>query len=293
MHLTQKKVSGLQSNGSPQWFNDDETAGLRLFVGAKRGKTWYLSFRDKGRKLSHKLGSADALTVAQARELAKAFLGKMANGERPHDKTPTPKNITLGALLSDFYEQWLLAERKGGKATAAMIRSTFKQFMHNPAADLTIITLEKWRAARLSDGTKRATINRLAGALKSMLNWAVEHEILEVNPIERFRPIKESDSDGIVRYLSDDERTRLFAALDERESLMRNGRDSHNLWRKSRKLPPMPAMAGEYADYLKPLTIVALNTGARREERGAVRLEMGRCGLGEKDRPVYRRQREE
>jgi hypothetical protein len=31
-------------------------------------------------------------------------------------------------------------------------------------------------------------------------------------------------------------------------------------------------MNGEYADYLKPLTVVALNTGARR----SVRVEVGR-----------------
>jgi integrase len=254
----------LQANGSPQWFSDDEIAGLRLFVGKKKGKTWYLSFRDNGRKLSHKIGSADVLTVAQARELARAFLVKIAGGERPHDKTPTPKNITLGELLTDLYEKWLLAERKGGKATAAMIRSTFKRFMNLPAADLNVVMLEKWRADRLSDGTKRATINRLSGALKSMLNWAVEREMLETNPIERFRPMRENDSDGIVRYLTDEERSRLMAALDEREALMRNGRDSHNLWLKSRGLPEIPAMIGEYADYLKPLTIVALNTGARR-----------------------------
>jgi integrase len=97
-----------------------------------------------------------------------------------------------------------------------------------------------------------------------MLNWAVQLGILEANPIAKLRPVSERDSDEIVRYLSSDERARLMAALDERESLMRNGRDSHNLWLKSRKLPARPAMNGEYADYLKPLTIVALNTGARR-----------------------------
>jgi hypothetical protein len=157
LHLTQKKVSALQANGSPQWFSDDELAGLRLFVGAKKGKTWYLSFRDNGQRLSHKLGSADALTVAQARELARDFLSKLAHGENPHDKTPTPQNITLGELLTDLYEKWLLAERKGGKATAAMIRSTFNQFLNKPAASLNVIMLEKWRAARMDGGTKRAT----------------------------------------------------------------------------------------------------------------------------------------
>jgi integrase len=107
-------------------------------------------------------------------------------------------------------------------------------------------------------------LNRLAGALKTMLNWAVQRGHIETNPIARLSHLKENDSDGIVRYLSDDERTRLFAALDEREAEKRSGRDSHNKWLKARKKPLNPALPGEYADYLKPLTILALNTGARR-----------------------------
>jgi integrase len=192
------------------------------------------------------------------------FRNKLAHGENPHDTTPTPENITLGALLSGFYEPWLLDERKGGKATANVIRSTFKAFLDKPAADLTVLALERWRNGRIKDKTKRATLNRLAGALKSMLNWSVQRSILEKNPIEKFRPLRESDSDGIVRYLTDDERERLINALDERESDIRNGRDSHNLWLKARRKPPRPALSGEFADFLKPLTLIALNTGARR-----------------------------
>jgi integrase len=237
---------------------------LSLYVGTTGKKTWYLLFHAEGKRVKHKIGDASVLTAEQARELARDFLNKLAHGENPHDKQETPENITLGALLTDLYEKWLLAERKGGKATAAMIRSTFKAFLNKPVAALTVLSLEKWRAERLADGTKRATVNRLSGALKSMLNWAVQRSIIEANPIAKLRPVSERDSDGIIRFLSDDERTRLMAALDEREALRREGRDSHNLWLKARGKPLMPALQGEFADFLKPLTLIALNTGARR-----------------------------
>jgi integrase len=262
--LTQKKINSFQPNGKQQYVSDGEVPGLSLFIGTTGKKTWYLFFRADGKRAKHKIGDATVLTAEQARELARDFLNKLAHGENPHDKPVTSENITLGVLLANFYEPWLLAERKGGKATSAMIRSTFKQFLNKPAADLTILALEQWRNGRLKDETKRATINRLAGALKSMLNWAVQRSILEKNPIEKFRPLRESDSDGIVRYLADDERERLMNALDERETLMRAGRDSHNLWLKARGKSPRLALSGEFADFLKPLTLVALNTGARR-----------------------------
>jgi integrase len=262
--LTQKKINSLRAGDKPQYIADGDVPGLSLYVGTTGKKTWYLFFRADGKRVKHKIGDASVLTAEQARGLARDFLNKLAHGENPHDRTETPENITLGSLLTELYEKWLLAERKGGKATAAMIRSTFKAFLSKPVVDLTVLSLEKWRAERLESGTKRATVNRLSGALKSMLNWAVQRSIIEANPIAKLRPVRENDSDGVVRFLSDDERARLMAALDEREALMREGRDSHNLWLKARGKPLMPALQGEYADHLKPLALVALNTGARR-----------------------------
>jgi integrase len=264
-HLTQKYINGLKANGNRQWINDDEVGGLRLYIGPQKGRTWYYSFRDDtGKRTTHRLGFADVMTLQQARDEARDFRNKLVHGENPHDTTPTPENITVGALLSGFYDPWLLAERKGGKATSDMIRSTFKAFLDKPVAGLTVLALEQWRNGRLKYKAKRATINRLAGALKSMFNWAVQRSLIEKNPIEKFRPLRENDSDGIIRYLSGKERERLMNALDEREALMRTGRDSHNLWLKARRKPPRVALSGEFADFLKPLTLVALNTGARR-----------------------------
>jgi integrase len=262
--LTQKKISSIHAAEKAQHIADGEVPGLSLYVGTSGKKVWYLLFRDGGRRGKHKIGDASVLAAEQARELARDFLNRLAHGENPHEAAMAPKEIYLGVLLSDIYEPWLAAERKGGKATAAMIRSTFKKFLNKPAAGLSVAALEKWRAGRLAGGTKRATVNRLAGALKSMLSWAAQRGIIETNPIEKMRPVRESDSDGITRYLSGDERARLMAALDGREERMRGGRDSHNLWLKARGRELMPVMSGEFADFLKPLVIVALNTGARR-----------------------------
>jgi integrase len=64
-----------------------------------------------------------------------------------------------------------------------------------------------------------------------------------------------------VRYLSPDEGRRLLAALDQREA---DGRSGHlNKWRRH----PFPkVIKGEFIDNLKPLVLLALNTGLRRGE---------------------------
>jgi integrase len=263
MKLNQKIVNTYQPNGMQQWINDDDVAGLRLFVGAKVGKTWWIRFRADGAQLSHKIGSADAVTVAQARDLARAFLAKLAAGENPHRHEPKPNNIKLGELV-DIYEPWVYANKKGGMHTVSMLRAAFEFLLKKRVIDLKVEVLETWQAQQVNGGRKKATTNRYCAALKALLSWGVDKGKITVNPLIRLKPQKETDSEPIIRYLTKAEYARLMTALDEREAKMRDGRDSHNIWLKGRRLPLMPAMKGEYADYLKPLVILALNTGARR-----------------------------
>jgi integrase len=88
---------------------------------------------------------------------------------------------------------------------------------------------------------------------------------MENNPIATLEHLSEKDSVKKVRYLTEDERTRLMAALDEREEEIRNRREGHNQWPQEKELENIPSIeSGEFADYLKPLIILCLNTGIRR-----------------------------
>lgn len=47
------------------------------------------------------------------------------------------------------------------------------------------------------------------------MNWGVHVGILEKNPLARLHSLKETDSEHIVRYLSNSERERLYKELDK------------------------------------------------------------------------------
>jgi integrase len=169
-------------------------------------------------------------------------------------------------LLADFislYEPERIREHKAGQFTVNMIRSAFKKLLSRRIDDLTSKDFMTWRNERLDSGVKRVTINKNIVALRAALNWGVENKIIDVNPTTDIKMLKKDEKE-IVRYLDDDERKRLYDAMEAREEEIRDGRENHNQYLAERGLKTMPVIDGEFADYLKPMIVLTLNTGLRR-----------------------------
>jgi integrase len=101
--------------------------------------------------------------------------------------------------------------------------------------------------------------------IQSVLSRAVEWGVLDRHPLQGLKPMK-FDKAGRVRFLSAAEEAALRAALDTRHNRMRADRARFNEWRAARHLAPLPDLGGEMLDHLKPLVLLALNTGMRRGE---------------------------
>jgi integrase len=262
IRLTQLYINSIKPPEKPYWITDSGCENLRLYVGNKR-KVWYVGYRSgTGSYLNHKLGPAgEIITVAQARDMANDFMSRLKRGENPQKKQ-SPK-VTFGEFLAKEYKQWILLNHGSGKKTLNMLRSRFAFLLPRPLEEIHENDIEKWRLERQKTGVKAATINRCTASLRSVFSWAVKRGFMESNPLSRLEKLKEHDSDVKVRYLSEDERKRLMAALDAREKRLRFHRQNHNQHLAEREDELMPELNGKFADYLKPMVLVALNTGIR------------------------------
>jgi integrase len=263
VRFTQNYVSSIKPDpNKPLWITDALTDNLKLYVGTSGAKVWYVYYRLDGRKASHKLGPAgEVITVAQARDMANDFISRLKRGENPQKKQ-LPK-ITFGEFLTKEYEEWILLNHGSGKKTLNMLRSRFAFLLPRPLEEIHENDIEKWRLERQKAGVKAATINRCTASLRSAFSWAVKKGLMDSNPLSRLEKLKERDSDVKVRYLSEDERKRLMAALDAREKQLRSRRQNHNQHHAGREYELMPEPNGNFADYLKPMILVSLNTGIR------------------------------
>jgi integrase len=102
-----------------------------------------------------------------------------------------------------------------------------------PLADIKLESVERYQAARKAETTNRkaadgapretsgATVNRDLALLRTMLNKAVDWECLDASPIN-WRRVKKFNENGRERYLTANERKRLFAALDDSGPILSN-----------------------------------------------------------------------
>ena len=247
---------------------DTVIPGLHVRVG-NRTKNYYLRYSTpNGPRRNAKIGSAEGLSLAQARDIARSIIGDVAKGEDPAAKAPT-RDIPLHRYLEEYYIPWVVKNKKAGQNTAIILRNFIEFFGRNKMiSDLCRQDIEMWREEMRTRGNKAASINRKYGALRAALNWGVEMEILPCSPLVSMRGIKtlkETDSEEKIRYLSEEEEERLYGALKERDLEIRQKRRKHNEWCLARGRDPWPDLDNvAYADSLEPMITVSLKTGVRR-----------------------------
>lgn len=282
--ITVKSIPKFTPRDKPYEVTDK---GLVLRVQPSGATIFYAVIRVESRNVRYRIGSAGQFNVNSvgrwvfkpsihpdtARSILAKKKGEAADGvdpqaERKRKRTEQKeaKSKTVGGFFKLQYNPWLEAERKSGKATAKRIESCFEWLFDKPMVEITPFLIQGWRKKRLEAKRSPHTVNRDTVALKAMLSKAVEWNFLDKNPLAKLKRTKAEDNSR-VRYLTPDEETRLLEELDKRESRKRTERTNHNDWRKKRDLPPLPKITeSEFTDHLKPIAMLALNTGLRRGE---------------------------
>lgn len=257
----------LKPGPKPYEVNDTELKGFLLRVQPSGVVSYYCTYRNRdGKRNRISLGRHPTITPAQARDHARQVLASVVHGEDPALRKKVVKVHTLKTFIDDDYALWVNTHRKDGKATVARLFSCFPEFHQTKLAEITPLSVERWRTRRTADGKKPATINRDLAALKSALSKAIEWGVIENHPLEKVKPSK-LDHNAVVRFLSDDEESRLRKALDAREERLRSERDNANRWRSERAYPKLPDLTKlPFVDHLKPMVLVSINTGLRQGE---------------------------
>lgn len=263
--LTNSIVEKLQPG--PKYFDvlDTEVSGLAVRVEVSGKKIYRLRYKlPDGTRRVMRIGDASAITVAQARDAANLFWADAVRGDDPLAAKQQVKTPTLKAFLPVYKER--APKARAAANNVKRVEGSFKDLLDTPLDAIKPMRIENRQASRQRDGIKGSTVNREVTALRAVLSKAVDWGYIDKHPLRRVKQLRE-DKGTRPRYLKPDELKWLYAALDARESDMRDRRERFNKWRKGRSMSTFPDLkALPFADYLKPLVLLALNTGLRRGE---------------------------
>lgn len=266
-HFTNSNIAALKPRPDRYEVTDAAFPGLTVRVSPDGIKAFYLRIRTQDSKqIRLRIGPAHALTVAQARDLARGAMVKVHTGQDIAADRKKPKTASLRDFLDAIYHPFMTTHWKSGFGQVQRIRSTFSLLLDRPMTAISAFDIEKIRSARIKQGLSPATCNRDTAAIRAAFNYAFKRGIIPTNPLRDVSMSKE-DTKGRVRFLTDAERKRLLDALDERQEQARLERHNANAWRTARHYPPLPDLSqAKFTDHLKPLVLLALNTGMRRGE---------------------------
>jgi integrase len=266
--FTQPYIESLKSDGKfyPDEGGKKSVPGLYIYAG-KKTKTYYV-YVGRG-KPKEKLGSHPGYTIDKARAEAKIKLGEQADGH-DHQAERHQKNVqkatTLGNYLDNVFKAHAEASISGHRQMLAGLTKNFASILQKPMSDITELDLARWRKKR--SNVSLETQRRELTNLKSVLNHAVKSKAIPSHQLSHYRvkgTLKEGEGETKIRYLTEGEESRLRAAMGAREARLRQERSNGNKWRSERGRTLLPEIGPlEFADHIKPIVLLALNTGLRR-----------------------------
>lgn len=262
--ISDRLLKSLKPDDSkPYEVRDTKIKGFLVRVQPTGRMTYYCEWRRANRR---KLGVVGVMTLSRAKAIAIKMLAEEHDGGyTPPKKKIDPNVETLQDFIEKEYTPWFKAHRKPPYSNLNNLRA-FQPFYHRLMKEINVRMVERWSAKQKEAGKADSTVKRYLNTLKAVLNKAVEWGFLEKSPLAGMKSIKTDDT-GRVRFLNTNEEKALMGALDARETRMCADRASGNEWRASRGRELLPDLEKvTYTDHLKPIVLLAMNTGLRRGE---------------------------
>jgi len=191
---------------------------------------WYLDYRDSDGNRIQKVAPL-AITKEEA------YLALQEEVRRDFDKEYRIKrerqSIKFKDLADMYLENYAKSNKRSWQDDRYRIEAHMKSFFGEiELQKFTPLLIEKYRAERLKTGVTKSTVNREITIMKKMFNLAIDWNLTDKNPVLKIKLFSEKDT----------MKERILTEEEERKLMV------------------------ESPDYLKPIIVVALNTGMRRGE---------------------------
>jgi hypothetical protein len=193
-------------------FRDSVVRGLLIEARStpKSIPTWCLRQKVGGKNYFEYLAPVPELTVAQARKIATQKKGeRVASVQQEKGRTEDSREITFDRLWADFFFPQCKLHLRSWQRSEGIYRLWLKdQFGHLPVSSLTRAMFLQYQAELASTDLSPASQDHVIKLARRLLNYAVELELLERNPLKgiKLRLVNNElhdvpDAEGLKRYI--------------------------------------------------------------------------------------------
>lgn len=166
-----------------------------LFERPKGSKIWWIRYTDaEGQEHREKVGPKEA-----AREIYQQRKTEIRLQKFDPDKVVRRKGWTVTRMLTHYREQRKAVGPKNQSEDQRYVDYWSEKLGKLELDQVSLNHLERWRAERVKDGVKPATVNRPLTYLKAYFNLAVRDGYCKANPVNKLKPLKENNER--TRYL--------------------------------------------------------------------------------------------
>lgn len=216
---TVRQVDAIRPAADRREYHDTIAPGLVLRVTPAGARTWAIRYRHRGWLRRLTIGSADAISLAEARDRARDVLTEASRGADPAQaKQDGRKAETFGDLATTYIDKHARPRKRSWKADDNLLRNkVLPKWRHRAIADIT-----RQDVIRMVEGVAEAgapvVANRVAALLSKVFAFALDRDLVTASPAVRIpRPGVEQARD---RVLSESELRDLWHAFDALEPSM-------------------------------------------------------------------------
>ncbi len=213
--LTKRVVDAAESRSCDYFIWDEELPGFGLRVFKSDKRSYLVQYRAAGRTRRYAIGLHGAWTAETARKKARSLLGQIAQGENPaEERRLDAKAITVKELCTQYVKDaengLVLGKGRRPKKASTILIDKSRIHRHivpllgtRRVKDITPSDINRFIRDVISGKTKAdvktkargraivrggaGTAARAAGLLGGILTYAIEHGIIERNPVHGVR----------------------------------------------------------------------------------------------------------
>jgi integrase len=201
------------------WIYDDETPRLAICVWSTGVRTWYWIGGIKGKMMRYKLGKYPEMTPEQAKKAAGRISAKVAEDIDPRlERRRVREEVTLLGMFERFFDEHSKQHKRTWKHDEAMFDRYCGSIKSRTLSSIDTASIMALHS-RIGRDHGKYSANRLVALLSKLFNFAAKVGYTGGNPCKGVQKFKEESRE---RFMTADELTRFFAALEDEVALFQD-----------------------------------------------------------------------